>query len=60
MKRTDRERWHELCEQAAVEKDHDRLMELIREIDRLLSEKEERLRSPRKPPSPRSPRAGEK
>jgi hypothetical protein len=37
-----KERWIELCEQAAVEQDHDRLMALISEIDRLLCEKEKR------------------
>jgi hypothetical protein len=38
-----RERWHNLCEQAAVEQDADRLLELIKEINRLLEEKEQRL-----------------
>jgi hypothetical protein len=37
-----KERWIELCEQAAVEQDRDRLMALISEIDRLLAEKEKR------------------
>lgn len=37
------ERWRELCEQAAVEQDPDRLLELTKEITRLLDEKEERL-----------------
>jgi hypothetical protein len=40
-----RERWVELCEQAAVEQDHDRLLELIREISALLDEKEVRLQA---------------
>jgi hypothetical protein len=40
-----KERWRELCELAAVEQDHDKLMALIQEIDRLLAEKEERLRN---------------
>jgi hypothetical protein len=40
-----RERWVELCEQAAVEQDHDRLMELIREISAVLDEKEARLQA---------------
>ena len=34
----------ELCEQAAVEQDSAKLMKLIAEIDRLLTEKENRLR----------------
>jgi hypothetical protein len=38
-----RERWQMLCEQAAMEQDPERLMCLIREIDQLLSEKEQRL-----------------
>lgn len=40
-----RERWHQLCEQAAVEQDPDRLMQLIQEINQLLREKEARLKS---------------
>ncbi|HEY1800610.1 MAG TPA: hypothetical protein VGG46_06700 [Terriglobales bacterium] len=38
-----KERWLELCEQAAVEQDRDKLLQLMREISRLLEEKEERL-----------------
>jgi hypothetical protein len=37
------ERWMELCAQAAVEQDHEKLLELTREINRLLGEKEQRL-----------------
>jgi hypothetical protein len=36
--------WRELCEQAATEQDPNRLMELVNEINRMLSEKEERLK----------------
>jgi hypothetical protein len=43
MQGESRERWQKLCEQAAVEQDPQRLMELINEINSLLSEKEERL-----------------
>jgi hypothetical protein len=32
-----KERWQELCELAAKEQDPEKLMELIREIDRLLA-----------------------
>jgi len=39
----DKERWVELCEQAAIEQDSKKLMKLIQEIDRLLREKQERL-----------------
>ena len=38
----------ELCEQAAVEQDADKLMTLIHEIERLLQEKEDRLAALRK------------
>jgi hypothetical protein len=40
-----RERWQQLCEQAAEEQDTDRLIELTAEINRLLAEKELRLKS---------------
>lgn len=35
--------WEELCAQAAVEQDPNKLMRLIEEINRLLAAKEERL-----------------
>jgi small-conductance mechanosensitive channel len=38
-----KERWLQLCEQAAVEQDRDKLLQLMREISRLLEEKENRL-----------------
>jgi hypothetical protein len=38
-----RERWEELCRQAAEEQDPKRLLELTLEINRLLLEKEDRL-----------------
>ncbi|HEY4661794.1 MAG TPA: hypothetical protein VIG91_09845 [Terriglobales bacterium] len=34
-----------LCEQAAVEQDPDKLMDLIKQINQLLEEKERRLKS---------------
>ena len=37
------ERWQELCKQAAVEQDSDKLLEIIQEINRLLAEKHGRL-----------------
>lgn len=37
------ELWRKLCEQAAVEQDSEKLLELTREINRLLDEKAERL-----------------
>ena len=44
----DKEKWMELCEQAAVGQDADRLMTLIQEIERLLQEKADRLDALRK------------
>jgi hypothetical protein len=41
----DNERWLELCQQAAVEQDPKKLMALLTEINRLLEEKEQRLKS---------------
>jgi len=38
-----KERWMQLAEQAAVEQDPVKLLQLIQEINRLLAEKEERL-----------------
>ena len=46
-----RERWLQLCEQAATEQDPEKLMELIAEINRLLEAKERRLRQ--NPPVPK-------
>jgi len=42
-----KERWLELCEQAAVEQDRVKLLQLMQEINRLLEEKEARLAKPR-------------
>jgi len=39
-----KELWYRLCQQAAVEQDSAKLLELIREINRLLEEKEHRIR----------------
>ena len=43
MKGETRERWMELCAQAAVEQDPQRLMKLVAEINNILEEKERRL-----------------
>ena len=43
MRGETKELWFKLCEQAAVEQDPARLLELVREINRLLEEKEQRL-----------------
>jgi hypothetical protein len=42
------ERWMELAQLAAIEKDPDKLLELVREINRLLLEREARLASLRR------------
>lgn len=44
MDREKKERWYQLCEQAVVEEDSARLLQLVQEINRLLEEKELRLR----------------
>jgi truncated hemoglobin YjbI len=46
-----RERWLQLCEQAATEQDPEKLMALIAQINRLLEAKERRLRH--NPPAPK-------
>jgi hypothetical protein len=38
-----KERWRELCEQAAVEQDSAKLLELVRQINELLADKGKRL-----------------
>ena len=40
-----KEHWLELCEQAAVEQDPKKLMVLVEELNRLLKEKEQRVKS---------------
>jgi len=42
--RENTERWKQLCEQAITEQDPEKLVLLVREITRLLDEKEQRLR----------------
>jgi hypothetical protein len=37
---TDSEKWKELCAEAAAEKDPQRLLELVQEINRILEEQE--------------------
>jgi hypothetical protein len=39
-----KERWIRLCEQAAVEQDHEKLLKLVSEIARMLDEKEQRVK----------------
>jgi hypothetical protein len=42
-----KEVWKQFCEQAAVEQDPDKLIRLVAEIDRMLEEKEHRLKPTR-------------
>ena len=44
MKGEKKEIWMHLCEQAAIEQDADKLMDLIKQINQLLEEKELRLK----------------
>jgi len=48
-----KERWRELCEQAAAEQDPFKLLELTTEINRLLIEKEKRLVTEGRPQQPK-------
>ena len=40
----DKPHWMKLCQQASVEQDPEKLMELVAEITRLLDEKQKRLK----------------
>lgn len=44
MLREHNEKWKNLCQLASVEQDPAKLMDLIREINRLLEEKEQRIK----------------
>lgn len=44
MEENNYERWRKLSEQAAVEEDPKKLLELVREMNRLLTEKQKRLK----------------
>jgi hypothetical protein len=46
MKTNDDKEWRELCEQVANETDHHKLMELADKINRVLEQREEKLRRP--------------
>jgi hypothetical protein len=43
-----KERWLELCQQAAIEQDPVRMLELMTQINNLLEEKEQRLEAERR------------
>jgi hypothetical protein len=51
LKGEKREIWMHLCEEAAVEQDPDKLMDLIKHINQLLEEKELRLKGNLKAPN---------
>lgn len=40
-----KEEWKQMCEQAAIDQDSEKLIALVREINRMLDEKEQRLKS---------------
>jgi hypothetical protein len=40
-----KEEWMQMCEQAAIEQDPEKLMALVTEINRMLDEKDQRLKS---------------
>jgi len=44
MQGQEKERWLQLCEQAANEQDHETLIALVKEITQLLEDKERRTR----------------
>ena len=44
MNSDSKERWMQLCEQAAVEQDPRKLLELVAEINRVLEKREDRLK----------------
>ena len=50
MKGETGERWRRLCEQAALEQDPQKLLELAEKINQLLDQKEERLKELRSNP----------
>ncbi len=47
------ERWRKLCEAAAKEQDSDRLLELVRQINQMLDDKEQRLKGQARDPEER-------
>ena len=51
MKGETKERWLQLCELAAKEQDPNKLLVLVDEINRLLEEKEQRLKQKKSPTS---------
>jgi hypothetical protein len=56
MQGANKERWKVLCEQAAVEQDPKKLLELTRQINELLLGKQRRLSGEASPDKPDSPK----
>jgi hypothetical protein len=54
-----KERWRELCEQAAVEPDPQKLHELVREVIRVLEATEQRSQQPGSSTDSTAPTAGQ-
>ena len=52
MQGANKERWRELCEQAAVEQDPKKLLELTKQINELLEAKQGRLSRDTPPVTP--------
>ena len=48
MRHQTNERWFQLCQLASIEKDPAKLLLLVTEINRILEEKEERLKQRRR------------
>ncbi len=44
MQGEEAERWRELCAAIAEEKDHERLLKMVEELNRLLEQRESRMR----------------
>jgi hypothetical protein len=55
VKGAKREQWQELCEKAANEHNPDELVRLIEQINKLLLDKEQRLKAQRTSPPSTSP-----
>jgi hypothetical protein len=46
MANDEEKEWRDLCERAAIETDHEKLVELAEKINRVLEERETKLRRP--------------
>jgi hypothetical protein len=55
MKGKLKEQWEQLCEKATVEQDSEQLTVLIREINQMLYDKEQRLKHPQSAKAPSNP-----